>query len=255
MASDSEPESPSASDQKPKSAAPASAAPGPKKKKAKKPKPYIPRTEEEIDSPSKQTLGMLGILGIMTIVMWAFARGGCNYHPPKESRTPRVVTTADLAHDPKNAAMEVQQRWLTHNFDGALELASGNAAADLKADKAACDAACLGQRKALADKVLTVADVLDANLSSATVRVTSSGLPGGAKTFLYRLERTDAIWKATDRAPDNGVLPTSPADLKAIAPATSASAAPGVSAAPAVSAAPVKSAVPVKPAAPVTSAH
>ena len=66
----------------------------------------IPETEEELDSPTKQTVGMLGILGLMTIIMWALARGACNYHPPKETRVPRKVTIEELAHDPKNAAVE-----------------------------------------------------------------------------------------------------------------------------------------------------
>ena len=256
MASDSEPESP-VEQPKNKSTAPASGAPGVKKKKAKKPKPYIPRTEAEIDSPDKQTLGMLGILGIMTLIMWAFARGGCNYHPPKESRTPRVVSTADLAQDPKNAAIEVQQRWLTNDFDAALELTSGNAAAEVTAAKAACDAACKAQRKALSEKVMTTAVLLDSGLASATARATSVGLPGGPKTFLFRLERSDMIWKVTERAPENGILPTSPSAVPAVpkteTPTPSAgTAVPAGSAHPPVSA--HSAAPPVHPA-PATSAH
>ena len=110
MATDSEPKS-STADEAKASRPPASQSDRPKKKKLKR---RIPQTEAELDSPSKQTMGMLGILAIMTIVMWAFARGGCNYHPPKETRVPRKVTTAELAHDPKNAAIELQQRWLSH---------------------------------------------------------------------------------------------------------------------------------------------
>ena len=205
----------------------------PKKKKAKRAKPPIPKTEEEIDSPSKMTVGMLGVLGGMTVIMWALARGGCNYHPPKETRVPRVVTTEELARDPKNAAIELQQRWLTHDFTGAAELAAGEVAQQLQQEKAACNAACLAEKKSLAEKVLTSAVILDANMMGATARVTSEGLPG-KKVFLMRMERADAIWKATLRKPDDGTplppLPASPHDASTIqftppAPAASGSAA------------------------------
>jgi hypothetical protein len=215
MATDSEPESGTLSekDEKQASVKSASASPSdrPKKKKAKRPRPPIPKTEDEIDSPSKQTVGMLGILGLMTVIMWALARGGCNYHPPKETRTPRTVTTEELARDPKNAAIELQQRWLTHDFTGALELATGDVTKQVQADQAACDAGCLGQKKELADKVITSAVILDANMMGAISRVTSVGLPGGPKVFLMRMERSESIWKATMRKADDGVaLPPLP---------------------------------------------
>ena len=244
MATDSEPESGGVSEQPASVKKPSVAREGaseserPKKKKLKRAKPPIPKTEEEIDSPSKMTVGMLGVLGELTVIMWALARGGCNYHPPKETRVPRVVTTEELARDPKNAAIELQQRWLTHDFAGAAELATGEAAQQLQKDKAACDAACLAEKKSLAEKVLTSAVILDANMMGATARVSSVGLPGGPKVFLLRMERAESIWKATLRKPDDGTplppLPASPHDQPMIqfspapsAPATSGSAAPG----------------------------
>ncbi len=213
MATDSEPES-GAADEKQASVKVSAASPSdrPKKKKTKRPRPPIPKTEDEIDSPTKQTVGMLGILGILTVVCWALARGGCNYHPPKETRVPREVTIDELARDPKNAAVELQQRWLTRDFDNALKLASGEVTQQLKVDQAACNAACQGEKKALAAKVLTSAVILDANVMGANTRVTSVGLPGGPKVFLMRMERSDAIWKATLRKADDGVaLPALPA--------------------------------------------
>ena len=243
MATDSEPESGTLGEKGEKQASLKSAAVStsdrPKRKKAKRPRPPIPKTEDEIDSPSKQTVGMLGILGIMTVVMWALARGGCNYHPPKETRTPRQVTTEELSRDPKNAAIELQQRWLTHDFTGALELASGDVAKQVQTEQAACDAACLGQKKALADQVLTSAVILDANMLAATARVTSVGLPGGPKVFLLRLERAESIWKATLRKADDGQplpplpAPTlSPHELFPTPDSSASSAAPAGSAAP-----------------------
>jgi len=234
MATDSEPQSGGVEQQDSvKQPALASDSDRPKKKKLKRPKPPIPKTEEEIDSPSKMTVGMLGVLGVMTVIMWALARGGCNYHPPKETRVPRVVTTEELARDPKNAAIELQQRWLTHDFAGAAELATGEVAQQLQQAKAACNAACLAEKKSLAEKVLTSAVVLDANMMGATARVTSVGLPGTPKVFLLRMERADSIWKATLRKPDDGTplppLPSSPHDAPTMqftpAPVASASAA------------------------------
>ncbi len=230
MASDSEPESSPAEPKAPSSEAPASAkaAPSdrPKKKKPRRPRAPIPRTEEEIDSPTKQTVGMLGILCVMTIIMWAFARGACNYHPPKETRVPRQVTLVDLAHDPKNAAIEMQQRWLTHNFDGALELATGGAALQIQQDKAACDAACLAKRPALEKTVLTSAVMVDVNPMGATARATSVGLPGGAKSYLVHLEHADTIWKATEIKVDTGAPYVAPTTLPAETAAPTESAAP-----------------------------
>ncbi|HEY3664789.1 MAG TPA: hypothetical protein VGL19_02270, partial [Polyangiaceae bacterium] len=184
------------------------------------------------------TVGMLGILGLMTIIMWALARGACNYHPPKETRVPRKVTTEELAHDPKNAAIELQQRLVTHNYAGALELATGDAAAKVKQEQAACDAACLGTRKKLEDSVLTSAVVLDANPIGATARVTSVGAPGGTKTNLIRLTRAESFWKASELKADDGVPFPEPVaiPLRPTQPEPSASAA--ASAAPSASAAP-----------------
>jgi hypothetical protein len=225
MASDSEPKSGPADEQQ-ASRPPTSVTDRPKKKKLKRPKPSIPKTEEEIDSPSKQTVGMLGILGILTVIMWAFARGGCNYHPPKETRVPRAVTTEELAHDAKNAAIELQQRWLTHDFTGALELASGDVVQEVEKDKAACDPSCLGLHKSLDAKLLTSAVVLDANMMGAMVRVTSVGLPEGPKVYLMRMERAESIWKATAHKIDDGTpLPALPT-ITFAAPANSGSAAP-----------------------------
>ncbi len=231
MATDSEPKSSTAEEAKVSRATsasrpPASASDRPKKKKLKR---RIPQTEEELNSPSKQTMGMLGVLGIMTIVMWAFARGGCNYHPPKETRTPRKVTTEELAHDPKNAAVELQQRWLTKDFAGALELATGTAADAVKADQAACDAACLAARPKLEQSVLTAGVVLEAGPLGATVRVTSVGVPGGPKVNLMRVTHGDKFWTASEVKVDSGE-PFVPAVASA-EPAASVSAAPSASAA------------------------
>ena len=245
MASDSESESGILDEQKaaPKGS-PTSTGDRPKKKKLKRPKLPVPQNEDEVDSPTKQTVGMLGILGLMTIIMWALARGGCNYHPPKETRVPRKVTTEELARDPKDAAVELQQRLLTHDYAGALELAMGDATAKVEHEKAACDAACLGTRKALEQSVLTSAVIVDANPLGATARVTSVGLPGGSKIYLMKLIRADAFWKASDFKPDTGVPFSEPVQSPLSSAKPSASAALSASAVVSASAAASAPAVP-----------
>jgi hypothetical protein len=253
MASESEPESgpaePKASPSEATAAATAQPSDRPKKKKAKRPRPPIPRTEAEIDSPTKQTVGMLGILCVMTIIMWAFARGACNYHPPKETRVPRKVTTAELAHDPKDAAIELQQRWLTRDFAGALELATGDVELQLKKDQAACDAACLAKRPELEKTVITSAVIVDMSPLGSTARVTSIGLPDGKKAYVMHVGRgPDGLWKADQRAVDTAPPYVPPTSLPAETAAPPTTAAPVVSAAPAVSAAPSGSALHKSPA-------
>jgi hypothetical protein len=238
MASDSERESGTEDQQKAARTSPPKAGDRPKKKKLKRPKLPIPETEEALDSPTKQTVGMLGVLGLMTIIMWALARGACNYHPPKETRVPRKVAIEELAHDPKNAAVELQQRLMTHDYAGALELATGDATAKVQQEKAACDAACLSTRKALELTVLTSAVVIDASPIGATARVTSVGLPGGPKTNLIRLTRAEAFWKATELKPDDGVPFPVPVQIPLMPTMATTSAASSTSAAPSASAAP-----------------
>src|SRR5262245_41349156 len=97
----------------------------PKKKKKKKPKIARPLDEREINAPDTQTLVMMGSLAALSVVLWIFAHAGCNYHPPRETRVPRKVSTADLTREPKDAAIELQQRLATLDYKGALEIAAG----------------------------------------------------------------------------------------------------------------------------------
>jgi len=177
-----------------------------KKLKAKHPKPPIPRTEDEIDSPSKQTLGMLAVIGIMTVCMWLFARGGCNYHPPKETRDPRKVDLIDLARDPKDAALELQQRWATKSFGGALELAKPPLIDELKKQQQACDAnpQCAQEASTLRSKVQSVSVLLERDPLKATARVTTYGASATPEKYIVRLEREQQMWKAVSREVDDG---------------------------------------------------
>ena len=180
---------------------------GPKKKKKKKKKAPIarPLDEREIDTPDLQTLLMLGSLAAMSIVLWIFAHSGCNYHPPRETRVPRKVTTADLTREPKDAAIELQQRLATLNYAGALEIAAGPLAKQIEDEKAACerDRAACSARKEKNQKAISFAEVLTGDRSNAKVRVFTHRLPEGNQRYLTLVERDPkGAWKVTARIPD-----------------------------------------------------
>lgn len=207
MATESEPE------QEPteKEASSAPAAPRKKKKKGAKPaKISRPLTEAEINVPDLQTTVSLGVLCATAITLWIFAHVGCNYHPPRETRRPRQVTTAELTREPKDAAIEFQHRLLTSDFKGALEIAAGPLVEKVKADQAACGAnkgSCEAKRKAAANAISS-AVVLERNALVSKVRVTTSRLPA-EQSFLVMVERDLGTWKATGMVPatDGATLP------------------------------------------------
>lgn len=182
-----------------------------KKKSAKRAKLARPLSEREIDMPDVQTLGMMGVMAATAVVLWGFAHGGCNYHPPRETRRPREVTTAELTRDPKGAAIELQQRVATLDYKGALEIAAGPLAPQLQAEKAACDATAAEceRRGKRASNTITVAEVMEREPSVAKVRVTSHRMAEGSRTFLALVERSPTGWKVTARIPEaqGAVLP------------------------------------------------
>jgi hypothetical protein len=184
-----------------------------KKKKSKRPRLPVPESEEEIDSPNRQTLGMLGVLCGLTLILWGFAHGACNYHPPKETRRARQVPTAELAREPKDAAIELVQRWATLSWAGAQELAKGPLSDEIAKDKAACEAnaaECDRKRGALKKTVLTTAALLEREPATATARVTVHGLEGGLKNYIVTVERDANLWKATSRVIDDGTFKPKP---------------------------------------------
>jgi hypothetical protein len=174
-------------------------------KKKKLAKPPVPSDEREIDAPDKLTLSMLGVMAVVTLCLWGFARAACNYHPPRETRRPRVMKLEELAREPKDAALEMQQRFVQLDFDGAAQLASGQAADEVAKAKAACaqqSADCAMKRKSLEKNVDSTAALLERSASTATVRVTTVK-PGGKEVTLAKLEREGPIWKVTSRGPDD----------------------------------------------------
>jgi hypothetical protein len=182
-----------------------------RKKKTKAP---VPTDERAIDAPDKLTLSMLGVMAIVTLSLWVFARAACNYHPPRETRRPRAVKLEDLARDPKDAALEMQQRLEQFDFDGALQLATGTVAAEVTKAKADCAAqmqSCAMKRQQREKNVNSTAALLERSTTAATVRVTTL-IPGGKDTNLLRLERAGAIWKVNSRGPDDPNFKPAPPD-------------------------------------------
>lgn len=219
---------------KPRRSSDAPAAPKKKKKKGPKPRIARPLTDEEINAPDKQTVVMVGMLAVTSLTLWVFAHAGCNYHPPRETRRQRDVTTAELTREPKDAAIEFQQRLITLNYKGALEIAAGSVSEDVKKAQAACDAnraGCAARKKGLAEAI-TSAVVLERAPMNAKVRVTSYHLPRGDQTYLALVERDATGWKVTAHIPDTqgATLPPpsiTPAQPIRFEPAPAVSANPG----------------------------
>jgi hypothetical protein len=232
-------------------------------RKSKRPKPPVPSTEAEIDAPDKLTLSMLGVMALVTIVLWLFARMACNYHPPRETRRPRTVKTEELARDPKDAALEMQQRLLQLDYPGAIELAKGDALADVQKAKAACEARaqdCAMDRKKHEKSVESSAALLERKPTGAVARVISM-TPEGKQVSIVKLEREGSIWKVTSRVPDDGTFKAAPPEENAIhftpVPGSSVitlgSAAPGGSGAPTIRLVPKAPSAPAPAPAPAAS--
>ncbi len=173
-------------------------APGPAPvAKAKRPKGA--REEAEVPVPDRQTLGMLGVIALSTVVMWGAAKFACNAHPP-ESKKPREVGTVELASTPKDAAIEMVHRLASLEFDRALELADTEPAQEVERQLRACESngkeACDAKREQAAGKVLTTAEVLSSSSNTAKARVTTTG-PEGTRVYAVDLVSAPPIWKVT----------------------------------------------------------
>jgi hypothetical protein len=162
-------------------------------------------TEEQINSPKRQTLYLLAVVAGATVIMWGAARFACNAHPP-DSRRARPATTDQLARTPKGAAVELQQRWTSHRLVEALDLAKGEVATQLQKEVKDCEenlAACDAKREQLEGKVSSMGEQLDRDARSAKVRVKTT-VGNETQTFVLELEADGPLWKVTKRTPDKG---------------------------------------------------
>lgn len=193
-----------------------------------KARPHVLPPEREIAAPSRQTLVLVGAMALATLAMWGSARFACNAHPA-QTRKPREVSTQELARDPKDAALELQQRWNTYNFKGAAELAKGPIAEELAKAQAECDknaSDCESKRKAVEGQALATAALLSRDSAGAKVRVISRGGAMGEQTVVYALEQEGGIWKVSGRTTAPTTAPGASAPAPTPTPAPSASADP-----------------------------
>lgn len=156
-------------------------------------------SEQEIDSPNRLTLLLLGAVFAVTTATWASARFACNMHPP-ESRSAPKLPTEKLIQTPKDAALELVQRLRSSDFDGALESSTGELRAEVRKLKDACDARaneCAREREAAAGR-LTTAVLLRQDESRAEAEVTTM-LKGQTEKYRVTIVREGTVWKAASR--------------------------------------------------------
>ncbi|HTM44699.1 MAG TPA: hypothetical protein VL137_07070 [Polyangiaceae bacterium] len=145
----------------------------------------------------RQALFMAAVVFMVTLACWGGAEFACNKHPP-EFKEPKPLAKAQLTTTAKDTAIELQQRDLSGDVSGALELADGALKEQLTARQAQCGAAhnCGGGKP-----VLTQAEVLRYEGTVVVIR-TISQQDGKETRAQVKVERRDAQWKAIDRAPE-----------------------------------------------------
>lgn len=170
-------------------------------------KPVGPPTEEALNAPSRQTVGMLGVVAAATLIMWGAGRAACNYHEPGESLSPREVSLEARTRSPKDVALEFSHRWLTADFDIAAKLSTGDVAAAVAKDRASCSGDACAARKNAALTALSVAEAVQGNPVEGFIRVRTTGLPQGEVIKMYGVERVGQEWKVTRELDPAAPLP------------------------------------------------
>jgi len=171
-------------------------------------RPLVGEVDEElIDAPTKQTLIMLGVLTVATLIMWAAGRAACNYHVPGDGLTPRQVTLEERTRNPKGVAVEFAQALSGADFEGARRLIQPAAGALVQAEE---DCGECAAEKAARAKLLSVAEVLRAARDDSIVAVTTTGGPGGPVERVLRIQRKmqDKVpWRVVGSLPGRTNLP------------------------------------------------
>jgi hypothetical protein len=152
--------------------------------------------------------------------MWGASRLACNAHP-MQTRHPREVSLAELAKEPKGAALELGQRWASYDFAGAAELAKGPIAEEIKKEQEQCERdkeGCAKKREELKQEVLATAVLLSREGDRAKARVTTHGGATGKQAYVLELEREGALWKASAKGPDVPLPAPAPVPTPAASP-------------------------------------
>jgi len=167
----------------------------------------LPRTEEQLNSPTPVTLRLLGVMFIATFLPWVGAKVACNQRDAP-ARTPLELPAAELAKTPKGAALELQQRAATHRYREASELAKGELVAELLAADARCQAEpkpC-EERRAQRDQILTRAVLASRGPSVAHVRAQTLLGDQVLDKVAMRLSQEDGRWYVVSRTPLTGEI-------------------------------------------------
>jgi len=159
------------------------------------------RTEQEVNSPSPLTLGLLGVIFLGTFLPWAAAKIACNVREAPVRQPPELALDV-LARQPKDAALELQQRAAAGRFREAAELAKGDAAKELLEADARCqtDPKPCEALRAQADKVATRAVLVGRGATNAEARAESQ-VGGQVERYVMRLEPEGSRWYVVSRKP------------------------------------------------------
>jgi hypothetical protein len=180
-------------------------------------------TEQALNSPSPLTLRLLGVIFAATFIPWVGAKVACNRREGP-TRPPLELPVAELSKQPKDAAIELQQRAATNHFREAAELAKGDVAVELLAADARCQAEPLPceQARARSQTIFTRAVVVRRGPLVAEVRAESDFGAGRVERFTMRLEPDAGRWYVVSRAPFAGALDEPSAGAPGAAPSSPA---------------------------------
>ena len=170
--------------------------------------PALPTTERELNSPNPLALRMLGVIFLGTFLPWAAAKVACNVReaPPRD---PPDLPVDVLSKQPKDAALELQQRAASGHYREAAELAKGDAAKELLDADARCqsDPKPCEALRAKADQVATRAVLVGRGPLLAEARA-ESHVGDKIERYVMKLEVDGGRWYVTARAPYPGDLLT-----------------------------------------------
>lgn len=166
----------------------------------------VPRTEQELNSPTPLTLRLLGVIFLATFLPWVAAKIACNVReaPPRQ---PPELSAEVLSKQPKEAAIELQQLAATGQYREAAEYARGDAARELLEAEARCqtDAASCAALRAPERRVSTRAVLVARDMTQAEVRV-ESDVDGKRERYVLRLQPDSGRWYVMSRRPFAGEL-------------------------------------------------
>lgn len=161
----------------------------------------LPRTERELNAPSPLTLSFLGVVFLATFFPWVAAKVACNGREAPV-RQPPELSLDILARQPKDAALELQQRAATGRYGEAAELARGDVARELQEAEARCqtEPAPCKELRARADSTTTRAVLVGRGPLNAEARVESQ-IGDKTERYVLQLRAEGNRWFVTSRVP------------------------------------------------------